>query len=449
MLLFGHLASLLAFDEPTDNKSVNPLVDEANPLPGLPEIPAVVPPTPAPAVGGPMAVGTTVRDMLSGREGTVVQGPAGDFGSVVFVQFEDGKTTPMRGDQLEQSGVAPLTPVPPPPVVPEIPAELPPVEEPKAEEKKAEKVPGSTENMKALEREGQQRLPQVASLRASQTLVAKSLGDAKEMDRADLIKALGAVPANWDAICASAAKKGIDLKASELPSLDGLSAFEKKVVLLASGKTLAEVNALLTELTPRDERPVDEKKAELRKGVDEALKTESDPKTRSRISRFRKNKETELNAGKPTVDMPKEDPGVGMAWAWDSKGNRWYLTTKASAEDGKVWTLYTHFQEGDSRKFKRYEFSTEEEAKAAGDKFMQEHPDAKEKAWREIRWRESGKAVKAAQAETEEKNDKGPLESIKTKKAKNPVQPFKKLDTEFEKSAVEPPKETKPEGVKA
>jgi hypothetical protein len=53
--------------------------------------------------------GSSVRDILSGRIGTVADKPAGEFGDIVFVTDADNnKTYPMRSDQLEPNPEAAL-----------------------------------------------------------------------------------------------------------------------------------------------------------------------------------------------------------------------------------------------------------------------------------------------------------------------------------------------------
>lgn len=58
-------------------------------------------------MGPKFGPGTEVRDIFSGATGTVAEPPAGDFGDIVFVTF-DGETHPIRGDQLEAVGGAPM-----------------------------------------------------------------------------------------------------------------------------------------------------------------------------------------------------------------------------------------------------------------------------------------------------------------------------------------------------
>lgn len=677
-LLFGHLANILALDAPLSPDTQNPLVD--NPaVPGLPEIPPPTPAIPAaPQGGGLMAVGARVRDILSGREGEVVQGPEGDFGSVVFVKFDDGKTTPMRGDQLEETAPAPAPALPPAAPVAEAPLpELPELgggeekpaegEEKKGEEVKSslkvkadggtsfededeaadeartraehegrrwcvtkteneeepytivpqreyrkkwhgtvlqtfgslkvkasqkvkasdagwdhepdedevreameaegidfydgypsvdvkvsywggpetekvfeefgvpgeddeewgnvredmlsqtfegvreswwedanswgtwltdgfpeiegllkgnqakvysagrsgghlifdldlghfitsegddyflnedlvnelkgyfdrvkssiskeavdgniasqleidlengqfggkayewweqneakkEGVPGSKENMRMLEKEGQQKLPFQSSLRVSRALIAEKVIPAlkaeKEPTFTHLLKTIGTVPANWDEVCAAVKKAGIELKASEAPEgvADKLSEPEKQVMALLAGKTLKSLVV--------------------------------------------------VKADKPTMPMPAEDPGMGMAWAWDAKAKRWFLTTKAengyikevlrqAAIEGDPWIYENLTQEG---------VAAVDEAKAQGLVELVQHGDNHQVVLTEKGHQQVTAAKKDEKKEEKAEENKGPLPSIKTKRPKKPIQPFKKLDKEFEKSEVE------------
>lgn len=149
MQLFGHLANLLAFDgDESKQAAPNPLVPDA--IPGLPEIPAA--PTAAPAVQVvSFPVGALVRDILSGREGEVVQGPEGYFGAITFVRFGD-QTNPMRNDQLEMSA----------PAAPAMPMPEAPVAEPQPEASDEKDV--DKEDKKAKKEEAEEEKPVKASL---------------------------------------------------------------------------------------------------------------------------------------------------------------------------------------------------------------------------------------------------------------------------------------------
>ena len=47
--------------------------------------------------------GEEVRDIFSGRTGTVAEQPAGEHGDIIFVKFDE-ETHPIRNDQLESVG---------------------------------------------------------------------------------------------------------------------------------------------------------------------------------------------------------------------------------------------------------------------------------------------------------------------------------------------------------
>jgi hypothetical protein len=660
MQLFGHLANLLAFDS-EDAKlgstppPANPLVDDASAgIPGLPEIAPALPPM---GGSGAFAPGSQVRDILSGREGTVQQGPEGDFGNVVFVMFDDGKTIPMRGDQLESAPGGMGLPVPtalsePAPLPADALAVEPPMgEEPLKEDgEKKEKVKSSLEvkaeptakniasnqtevevgdtiiffsyntpvaafipgegyvvtdrkwsvttskhvsqwlsrhgvsranvstvpqtflddldaggvqaslKVKAVEKNigdvlldhsdyddtdtlftiedkgtGQEmadKYPEawentktqmspdmyasfleepayyikydgiedpysivgapyvedlplgnhedltatkktIASLkkntvRASQSLIAgvtATLKAQKAPAIADLVKALGAIPANWDTIRAGLDKAGIKLAASALPKgWEKLGVFEKKVILLSAGHSLKS-----------------------------------------------------LQGGKPTVPRPKDDPGPGKTWAWDQEKFGWYAADAVTAgsvkitvdpETGKKSWRHKTKEEGNPfepvvshtkcpacgglakggicetcgqdvqlgkslhKMFK--DFGAFGSLKANSDwanfgdsveKLLQEKSDGKvslERPWSEGMttvhelqdWFKAGMTPEAAadkilaapatvSAAKKDETTKGPLESIKHKKRKAPIQPYKKLDKEFKKTEVKNTAEVK------
>lgn len=139
MQLFGHFASLLAFDGEESKQNQNPLVPEAPAA--SPEVASPMVDTLAPV--GAFAFGAVVRDILSGHQGEVVQGPAGNFGDIVFVKFGD-QTNPVRQDQLE------LVTPPIEPLMPEAPVAEP---QPEAEDKEKKESKGEKKEKKEKEEE--------------------------------------------------------------------------------------------------------------------------------------------------------------------------------------------------------------------------------------------------------------------------------------------------------
>jgi len=612
MQLFGHLANLLAFDS-EDAKlgstppPANPLVDDASA--GIPGLPEIAPPLPPMGGAGPFAPGSQVRDILSGREGTVQQGPEGDFGAIVFVMFDDGKTIPMRGDQLESAPGAVGLPVPPalsepaPMPADALAAEPPMGEEPAKEDgEKKEKVKSSlkveaeptAKNLASnqtevevgdtiiffsyntpvaafipgegyvvtetkwsvttskhisqwLSRHGVSRdsvstVPQEFldkldeggvqasklkasgeleedksgeyaagvvnkpcakcgdaqtplhpsglcgncetpeappvqaglkknTVRASQTLIAtvtETLKSHKSPAITDLVKALGAIPANWDNIRAGLDKAGIKLAASALPKgWEKLGLFEKKVVLLSAGHSLKS-----------------------------------------------------LQGGKPTVPRPKDDPGPGKTWAWDQEKFGWYAADAVTAGSVKITVdpqtgkkSWRHKTKEEGNPFEpvvshtkcpacgglakggicetcgqdvqlgkdlhnigkelgafdatKKDIKADSDWAAFGDaveKILQEKSSGKvslERPWvegmttvHELQdWFKAGMtpedaadkilAEPATVSAAKKEDTKGPLESIKHKKRKAPIQPYKKLDKEFKKTEVKNTAEVK------
>ncbi len=189
-----------------------------------------------------------------------------------------------------------------------------------------EKTPGTQENMRMLEREGQGKLPlESRKLKDGRTiLLAKRatlkpiqvkadlvtsdsdprklayssflvrMRAAKEKTHAAALTVIGYIPEKWDLLVARLAKDGVQL-VSPKGQYDVMS-------LLKRGHNAEEVRFLLAGKGV----PV--------YSIDAVLK---------------------LAAEKPTTPPPQEDPGAGKVWAWDAEKKGWYPADAVTASKVK------------------------------------------------------------------------------------------------------------------
>ncbi len=284
-------------------RGLNLAVNAAEPAP----LPPDAMPITTPDAYSKFPVGSPVRDFLSGIEGVVATPPEGEFGDIVFITDEDGKTYAVRFDQVRAIEPAPGAGAPMPPPMPE----APPV--PGAEAGLPAAVPAmEPASLKASTEKYREHLrAKNALLRAAASVNDESLVVAAADDRKLTFKQLkahlnaieaptaketlafiGYVPSNFDAIWAALVRDGVKVTAS--------NAMFHVEQMVAKGMTASEIKFTVCSSNG---------------GV-----------------------LGKLIAGMPPTAKPTEPAPAGMTYVWDSKIGEWTtvaasLAPKAEGKD--------------------------------------------------------------------------------------------------------------------
>lgn len=331
-------------------------------------------------VGSKFPVGTKVRDMLSGQTGVVVEAPGGeglDWGGVVFVKLDaDGATHPASGDFLEEvptaPPVAPMVTPPSAPAMDVLPAPGPTGAEPAAEGSPA---PGSpipaktpkTTNAALFRRRMNARLvnPDRPAAPSSQVKVTAAadhddpvitrprdprrlrysemlakLKAKPEPTHNDALSMVGYVPANWDQLVARLLGDGVVLR-SKKEKFDVTAMIKAKFmeteiryILGCRGVPMYALDqafkTIKGSLPPKAKRPYTAGDIKAFRALYDLGAEFTDDLVLDEMHQF---EATELPVGfaaeMPSVPMPTDDPGAGMAWAWNNETKKWYKTPKA------------------------------------------------------------------------------------------------------------------------
>ncbi len=270
--------------------------------------------------------GTAVRDIFSGRKGVVSKKPEGEFGTVVFVDFE-GTVSPIRADQLQNdpdaSSMPPMGMGEMPPMTEELPpaapedGTLPPLDEaPPAEGGDLGTLPllpeeapttaaaaNQTPTIQASSTPAYKNAlgvvrEKLSASRPKDFLVTKAedgrnlrffnlLSFAKEKERthAEVLDLIGYLPSNWTTLLAKFEASGVKFKASASSvDVEGLR---------ASGFTFDEIRFKAARTGASLEQ------------VDRSLGFQADDE-------------------KPETEKPTAPADNGKEWVWDGVKKAWY-----------------------------------------------------------------------------------------------------------------------------
>lgn len=387
-MLLGHLANLpdAAPDADDFREQIRAAEAAAADVPRGTEDAAPAPMMPLP--GSTFAVGTKVRDKLSGQTGTVTEAPGGegmDWGGVVFVKSDaDGQTHPMAGEFLEQVPTAPpVVPMVTPPGAPAmeaLPAPGPGGAAPAAEGAPAPGSPIPEKPSKTTNAAFRQRLinarmakpatssrPAAAPQPARVNVTAAATqddpiitrpNDARRLRYSEMVAKLkakpqpthhdaltlvGYVPANWDQLVSRLMGDGVVLR-SQKASFDVAAMVKAKFmeseiryVLGCKGVPMYALDrafkAIRGALPPVADRPYTADDIKAFRQLYELGTEFTDADVKAEMHQFTAEDLpvgfAKIKADAPTIPMPTEDPGNGMSWAWDKIGKKWYQTPKA------------------------------------------------------------------------------------------------------------------------
>lgn len=271
--------------------------------------PEVLPPV---GLGAPMPPanpfqpGTSVRDILSGMTGVVVDPMDGNFGDLVFVKCdEDGQTYPIRSDQLERVQAAAPSPISAP-AAPAAPAPAP--------ASPAAPGPAAAPGPKASKMEASdivsdpadpRKLTYGAVLETAKGMVAKG-----PLTASALLKSFGYVPESWDRLFAALSADGVVVLRS--------SAKTDIRDMVSKGMNAREILMAACSASGPVRSETVRRISAVRGGLDLA-------------NRVKAAKQA-LLAEKPSKPQPAGDPGPGMVWAWDNTKKDWYALPISAAK---------------------------------------------------------------------------------------------------------------------